>query len=224
MAMGWYGNQFDADTCNLGALAVLFPLLERMQVAEIIDQHLPKDSRADFSHGTVLGLLMAARLHQPTALSSVAAWANDTGADFLWQVPVEKLNDDRLGRSLDAFFRERHSILAHLALHVSREFAVPLTELHYDPTQILFTGAYDDAQTREGVVGEKDLVRSDRELKPAHITKGRGTDHAPDGALIVHAGLRTAVDDYGRVPLFGHTVDAHQSGHTAVAEQFALTP
>jgi transposase len=222
MAIGWYGNQLDADSCNLGALAVLFPLLERMQVAEIIDQHLPKDSRADFSHGTVLGLLMAARLHQPTALSNVAAWANDTGADFLWQIPVEKLNDDRLGRSLDALFRERHSILAHVALHVSREFGIPLTELHYDPTHILFEGAYDHAEPRDGVVGEQDVVRSDHELKPAHITKGRGTDDAPDGALMVHVGLCTAVDEHGPIPVFGHTVDGNQNGHTAAAEQFAL--
>lgn len=222
MTIGWYGNQLEAESCNLGALAVLFPLLERMQVAQIIDRHLPKDARADFSHGSVLGLLMAARLHQPTALSNVAAWASDSGADFLWQIPVEKLNDDRLGRSLDAFFRERHSILAHVALFVSQEFGIPLTELHYDPTHILFEGAYDGAEAREGVIGEQDLVHSDARLKPAHITKGRGTDDAPDGALMVHAGLCTAVDEYGPVPLFGHTVDGNQNGHTAVAEQFAL--
>ncbi len=221
MAITWYGNQRDADACNLGALAVLFPLLQRMQVADIIDQHLPKDPRAEFSHGTVLGLLLAARLHQPTALSNVAQWANDSGADILWQIPVAKLNDDRLGRALDAFFRERHSILAHLALHVAREFDVPLSELHYDPTHILFEGAYDQAEPRAGVVGE-DTVRSDRDLPPAHITKGRGTDDAPDGALMIHAGLCTYVDEFGPLPLFGHTVDGNQNGHTAVAEQFAL--
>lgn len=221
MSITWYGNQADSDACNLGALAVLFPLLERMQVAEIINQHLPADPRAEFSHGIVLSLLIAARLHQPTALSNLATWAGDSGADVLWQIPVEKINDDRLGRSLDAFFRQRHSILAHLALHVSKEFGVPLSELHYDPTHILFEGAYDNAEPREGVVGE-DTVRSDDSLKPAHITKGRGTDDAPDGALMIHAGLCTYVDEFGPLPLFGHTVDGNQNGHTAVAEQFAL--
>jgi len=221
MSRTWYGSQADSEACNFGALAIISPLLERMNVAQIINQHVPADTRAEFSHGEILSLLIAARLHRPTALMNVGQWAAESGADVLWGIPVEKINDDRLGRSLDAFFTQRHSILAHLALHVSREFGVPLSELHYDPTHILFEGAYEQAEPREGVVGEA-AVRSDDGLKPAHITKGRGTDDAPDGALMVHAGLCTYVDEFGPLPLFGHTVDGNQNGHTAVAEQFAL--
>jgi transposase len=221
MAAMWYGNQVESDACNFGALAVIHPLLERMKVAEIVDQHLPADPRAEFPHGKVLTLLLAARLYQPTALSNVAQWAADSAADVLWEMPVDKINDDRLGRSLDAFFNQRHSILAHLALHISREFGVSLSQLHYDPTHILFEGAYENAEPREGVVGA-DRIRSDDSLEPAQITKGRGTDDAPEGALMIHAGLCTYVDDLGPLPLFGHTVDGNQNGHTAVAEQFAL--
>lgn len=221
MAFTWYGNQVETDACNFGPLAVIYPLLERMKVAEVIDQHLPADPRADFPHGKVLTLLLAARLSQPTALSNVAQWAAESAADVLWEMPVKKINDDRLGRSLDAFFSQRHSILAHLALHISQEFNVPLSELHYDPTHILFEGAYEDAAPRDGVVGT-DRIRSDDGLKPAQITKGRGTDDAPDGALMIHAGLCTFVDEFGPLPLFGHTVDGNQNGHTAVAEQLAL--
>lgn len=221
MAFAWYGNQVESDACNFGALAVIYPLLERMKVAEIIDQHLPKDPRADFPYGKVLTLLIAARLYQPTALSNVAEWAADSAADVLWGIPVEKMNDDRLGRALDALFTQRHSILAHLALHICREFGVLLKEVHFDPTHILFTGAYENAEPREGVVGA-DMIRSDKSLKPAHITKGRGTDDAPDGALMIHAGLCTHVDEFGPLPFFGQTVDGNQNGHTAVVEQLAL--
>ncbi len=45
-------------------------------------------------------------------------WATQSGAEILWDMPPEKITDDRLGRALDAFFEQRHSILAHLALHV----------------------------------------------------------------------------------------------------------
>jgi len=221
MALTWYGNQVDSDACNLGALAIIFPLLERMKVAEIIDQHIPADPRAEFPHGKVLTLLIAARLHRPTALSNLAEWAKDTGADLLWGIPVEKMNDDRFGRSLDAFLTQRHSILGSIALHVAKEFGAALSELHYDPTHILFAGAYKDAETRDGVVGA-DVIRSDDALKPAHITRGRATDDAPDGALMIHAGFCTVVDEFGPLPLFGHTIDGNQNGHTAVAEQFAL--
>jgi transposase len=221
MALTWYGNQADSDACNLGALAIISPLLERMKVAEIIDQHIPADPRAEFPHGKVLTLLLAARLHRPTALSNLAEWAKDTGADLLWGIPVEKINDDRIGRSLDAFLTQRHSILGSIALHVAKEFGAALSELHYDPTHILFAGAYEDAEIRDGVVGA-DVTRSNDTLKPAHITKGRATDDAPDGALMIHAGLCTVVDEFGPLPLFGHTIDGNQNGHTAVAEQFAL--
>jgi transposase len=221
MALIWYGNQSDAEARNFGALAVIFPLIERMKVEEIINQHLPTDPQAEFDHGRILSLLMAARLYHPTALVNVAQWAGNTGVDILWNMPLEKINDDRLGKSLDAFFTQRHSILAHFALHISREFKVPLSELHYDPTHILFHGAYEDAEARQGVV-DGETIRSDDSLPPAHITKGRATDDAPQGAMMIHAGLCTHVDEWGPLPLFGHTVDGNQNGHTAIAEQFAL--
>lgn len=75
---------------------------------------------------------------------------------------------------------------------------------------LLFEGAYNDAVKREGVVNE-DGIRSNDSLEPAHITKGRGTDDAPQGALMIHVALLTAIDEkLGPVPLFGHTID-HKS-------------
>ena len=118
MAFTWYGNQTGDEGCNLGSLAVVWPLLERMNVAGIIDRHLPADPQAEFSHGTILSLLVAARLYSPVALSNVAEWAGEAGADILWDMPPEKINDDRLGRSLEKFFDQRHSILASLAMQV----------------------------------------------------------------------------------------------------------
>jgi len=221
MAFTWYGNQSSAETCNFGPLAVIWPLLERMQVAEIINRHLPPDPQAEFDHGTVLTLLAAARLYSPVALVNVAGWAAESGADILWGIPVEKLTDDRLGKSLDAFFQQRHSILTSVALHVSREFGVDLSEVHYDPTHILLHGAYDQSEPRAPLAPGQ-TVRSDASLPPAHITQGRPISDAPNDVQMIHAGLCTMVDQFGPLPIFGHTVDGNQNGHTAVAEQLAL--
>jgi len=221
MSITWYGNQSLAEGCNFGALAVLWPLLERMQVAKIINQHLPADPQAEFDHGRVLSLLIAARLYNPVALKNVGAWAADSGADILWDIPVEKLNDDRLGRSLTAFFSQRHSILASLALHVSHEFKVPLSEIHYDPTHLVLHGAYEGSEPRGALqLGEE--VRSDARLPAAHITRGRPMSDAPQDVRLIHAGLCTVVDQWGPLPIFGHTVGGNENGHTAVAEQLAL--
>jgi len=221
MSFTWYGNQSLADSCNFGTLAVVWPLLERMNVAGIINRHLPADPRAEFDHGTVLSLLIAARLYSPVALVNVAGWAAESGADILWNIPAEKITDDRLGKSLDAFFTQRHSILASLALHVAHEFSVPLSELHYDPTHILLHGVYEESEPREDLqVGQQ--VRSNEALPPAHITQGRPMSDAPKDVQMIHAGLCTVVDEFGALPIFGHTVAGNQNGHTAVAEQLAL--
>jgi transposase len=221
MSITWYGSQSAAEGCNLGALAMLWPLLERMQVAKIINAHLPADPQAEFDHGRVLSLLIAARLYSPVALMNVGPWAADSGADILWGIPVEKLNDDRLGRSVEAFFQQRHSILASLALHVSREFNVSLSEMHYDPTHLVLHGAYAGSQPRDALQEGKE-IRSDGRLPAAHITRGRPMSDTPQDVRLLHAGLCTVVDEWGPLPIFGHTVGGNENGHTAVAEQLAL--
>jgi hypothetical protein len=196
MTITWYGNQSD--------------------------RHLPADPQAEFSHGKVLSLLLAARLFSPVALVNVNRWAADSGADILWDMPIEKINDDRLGRSVDAFFDQRHSILANVALHVSQEFGVPLKEIHYDPTHLVLHGAYEASEARDALLTDTGDVRSDARLPPAHITAGRPMSDTPNDVQLIHAGLCTVVDEWGPLPIFGHTVSGNDNGHTAVAEQLAL--
>jgi transposase len=219
----WYGNQADANVegRNIGTLAVIAPLLQRMNVAEIIDQHLPADPQAEFNYGKVLSVLIAARMFSPLGLVNVAKWAQDSGAELLWNIPADKLNDDRLGKALDALFTQRHSILASFALHVSQELGIPLASIHYDPTHILFHGAYEDSLPRDELPADA-TIPSDDQLPAAHITKGRRMEDAAHGGRMVHAGLCTIVDEFGPLPIYGHTVSGNQNGHTAVAEQFAL--
>ena len=221
-----YGGQIDVVSAAYGSLSVIVPMLERMQVETIIDKHLPADPQAEFGHGRILSLLAAARLYSPVALMNVPEWAASSGADIVFGMPIEKMNDDRLGRSLDRFFEQRHSILSSIALHVSEEFGIPLREFHYDPTHILFTGAYEEAVPRQGVVVKEGdaagTILSDDLLEPAHITKGRAMEDAPKGSKMIHAGLCVQVDEYGPLPIYGHTVDGNQNGRHAVHEQFEL--
>ena len=216
----WYGKQADVETAAFGALSLIEPRIQRIDLADIINQHLPVDAQADFDHGSILSLLVAARLYSPVALSNVSQWAEQSGADILFGIPAAKLNDDRLGRSLDAFFTQRHSILASLALNVAEKFGIPLNRLHYDPTHILFTGAYEVAEARDESADSAGLV--DTELAAAHITKGKGTDDSPKGTRMVHAGLTTFIDKFGALPIFGHTISGNQNGRTAIRQHQAL--
>ena len=53
MCFTWHGAARAEEVLNLGPLALLSPLLERMQVADIIDRHLPPDPQLEFSLWTV---------------------------------------------------------------------------------------------------------------------------------------------------------------------------
>jgi uncharacterized protein DUF4277/DDE family transposase len=216
MAFHWFGSASRAPGYRFGSLVVVAPLLERMDLAAIFDRHLPADPQAEFTYGPLLSLLVAARLDNPVALVNVADWAEKAGAELVWNIPPDKLTDDRLGRALDAFYYQRHSIRASLALHVAQTFDIRLDRLHYDPTHITFAGAYASSQPR--TTPALDLQRPYANDPPAHITFG----HAVANTKMVHAGLCVAVDEQGAVPLLGHVTDGNHNGHTAIAEQFEL--
>jgi Domain of unknown function (DUF4277) len=217
MCLAWSGAVLHRASCNLGPLAVVAPLLEQMDVAAIVDHHLPPDPQLEFSHGQVLRLLLGARLSQPLALVNVAGWAEESGADYLWGIPADKLNDDRLGRALDAFFTQRHSILASVAAHVVHTFHLPMKRLHYDTTHLLFCGTYDGSTPMPDTLPLPPTTRS-AEFPPAQITHG----YATPNAQMIHAGLCSVVDDRGAVPIFGHTLSGNHNGKTGIAQQFQL--
>src|SRR3954454_8046233 len=79
MAGAWHGPTLRDDTLHLGPLALVVPLLQRLDIAALIDRHLPPDPQLVYSHGRFLSLLLAARLCQPTALINVPTWAADSG-------------------------------------------------------------------------------------------------------------------------------------------------
>jgi uncharacterized protein DUF4277 len=212
MAQAWHGPTLTDDTRYFGPLALIAPLLQRLDVAAIIDRHLPPDPQLAFSHGQVLSLLLAARLCQPTALINIPAWAADTGADLLWDIPADCLNDDRLGRALDAFFQQRHSILTSVAAQAIYLADLPRDRLHFDPTHLLFAGAYPSSQPRPLTTPWSPSTAAD--VPPAHITHGYGDD-----AKLIQVGVTSVVDDLGAVPLVSQCLDGNTNGHTAIRQQ-----
>lgn len=215
MATAWYGGAVGEDFLNPGPLTLIHPLLQRLGIAGIIDRHLPPDPQLEFSHGQVLSLLLAARLCQPTALINVPAWAKDTGAEWLWDIPADKLNDDRIGRSLDAFFEQRHSISASVTSKVLQWAELSLKRLHFDTTHLIFYGVYASSTARPA--DSPQTLRGDAELPPAHITHGYLSD-----AKMLQVGHTAIVDELGAVPIACHVLDGNRNGFTAIKEQVDL--
>src|SRR6202051_1688994 len=168
MADTWLVPPLTDETLPFGPLALIAPLLQRLDLAAIIDRHLPPDPQLAFSHGRILSLLLAARLCQPTALITVPSWAERPGAALLWAIPAGRLNDDRLGRALDALFTQRHSILTAVAAQAIHLAELSLDRLHFDPTHLIFHGAYDASQPRPAATPWPPPAGGD--MPPAHIT------------------------------------------------------
>ncbi len=216
-AFTWVGPSTASKVLNIGPLAVVAPLLDRLDLVHIIDRHLPTDPQLEFSHGEVLSLLLAARLSKPTALVNIAQWAEKSGAELLWNIPADKLNDDRLGRALDAFFEQRHSIQAAATLHALGLAELSLRRIHFDPTHVLFEGSYPTSQPRTTDLAVPAPPAS-AFIEPAHVTHG----YLVKDQKMVQVAVAAVVDQLGAVPIFAHVLDGNHNSHTAIAEHFEL--
>lgn len=203
---------------DIGSLAVLCPLLQKIGIADIINQHLP--TNAEFPHGDVLSVLLAARLHEPTALVNVADWAQRHGTEYLFGIPHDKLNDDRIGRSLDAFFDQRYAILVDVTRRVLALTGLSLQHAHFDTTHLVLYGDYDDSQPRPSSTLAKILDQvalNDIRMSPAHICRGYLTKYK-----MLQVGISSVVDDLGPLPIACNLVDGNRTGHVAIRQHYEL--
>jgi len=168
----------------IGSVALAKPVVRRLGFAEILDRLVPCDPQQKVSHGQVVEILVANRLTSPTPLYRVDQWAEDIESKKLYGIAPEDLNDDRLGRTLDALAPNILGLKGALARDISRRFQIGLDHLHWDLTSFHFTGAYDH-QTEEY-------------LKISY-TKSRPSDSA---FKAVKVGLNVANDGKGPVPIF----------------------
>ena len=129
---------------HLGALPVLYALLEVLRVREIINRHCPTTAEVD--HGTVAMVLILNRLMAPRPLYKVADWLTRTVLVYTLGVPVEKFNDDRLGRTLDAISQRKRDIWQDVAHRALIQAQIDLTLIFYDLTAFVVHGAYADSQ------------------------------------------------------------------------------
>jgi len=124
----------------LGALPVLYPLLERLQVRAIINRYCPTESPVD--HGAVLIVLVLNRLLAPRPLYRVMDWLAHTVLTEYVGVPATKFNDDRLGRTLDALAEHAQAIWQDIASQALLRDHIDLSVLFYDLTALVMTGDY----------------------------------------------------------------------------------
>ncbi|HEY8741710.1 MAG TPA: hypothetical protein VIU62_01320 [Chloroflexota bacterium] len=137
---------------TLGALPLLLPILERLGLREVVNQHCqPVNSGADLDVGLTALVLVCNRLLAPQALVHVETWLGQTALPELLGFDAGQANDDRRRRpqggrrTLDALAPHLDVLWQELVLRAIVAFDLDLSQLCYDLTSISFFGAYEEA-------------------------------------------------------------------------------
>ena len=187
---------------HVGALPIINHFLERLDLRSVLAAHLPRESRR-VQVDTPRALLVLVRniLLSREPIYGVGEWAARQAPDLVGLAPGEavRLNDDRLGRSLDVVFQApQPTFVLAVVRNGVREFQLRLEELHNDSTTVSFYGAYDTAQEPGRHRGQATCA----------ITYGHSKDHRPDLKQLLY--ILTLSED-GGVPV--HVATAR--GNTA---------
>jgi transposase len=128
---------------HLGALPVLYELLNVLQMRQIINRHCP--TAAEVDHGTVAMVLILNRLMAPRPLFQVADWVARTVLVSVLGIPASKFNDDRLARTLDAISEHTRDIWQDIVHHALVRFDIDLSIIFYDLTAFVVHGVYSES-------------------------------------------------------------------------------
>jgi len=129
---------------QLGAIPVLYRLLEILDVRRTINRHCPSVAQVDL--GAVVVVLVLNRLMAPRPLYKVADWLGQTVLVTVLGIPAAKFNDDRLGRTLDVIAVHQRDIWLDIVHQALRRFDIDLRFLFYDLTALVAHGAYTDSE------------------------------------------------------------------------------
>jgi transposase len=127
----------------LGALPVVAGFCRRLDLAGIVDRACPVREVAILTHGQVIEALVANRLTSPQPLWRVADWARSWAVEEVFDIGPDTLNDDRVGRALDAVAAHLEAIVGSVGARAIGTFGLDVARLHWDMTSISLYGAYE---------------------------------------------------------------------------------
>jgi transposase len=194
-------DEFALLSRTLAGLPVVNAVLDRLGLPGLLAGALPAgDSRSKLAPAVAIRLVVTNLALGREPLYGLGEWAARHEATLLGLTneDVAVLNDDRVGRALEALFdADRGSLLTAVVLRAISEFAVDTAQLHNDSTSISVHGAYRDA------------VGTERGGKPtAAVVFGHSKDHRPDLKQLVWI-LTVSAD--GAVPLAYRLADGNTS-------------
>jgi len=177
--------QFGAPSVDkaLGALPVIADFCRRLDLAGIIDRACPIREVALVTHGQVIEALVANRLTSPTPLVHVEDWARQWAVEEVWGIDPQVLNDDRVGRALDAVAPALDQIVGSVGARAIGVFGLEVARVHWDLTSISLYGAYPDPD--DGFPAPRYGHPKDRRPDLKQVQTGLAVSGDPDGGVPV---------------------------------------
>ena len=154
----------------VGPLLLVAHYLYRLGLVKLVDALVPVRGRALLTQGEVIAVLAASRLCSPSPLYDIAGWASSAAVGELLGVPAMLLNDDRLGRALEALAPVAEKARGELMLAAIGGFpaVADASRLHLDLTAVRFAGAYEDsALVAKGWAADRSFGRQVKALQAA---------------------------------------------------------
>jgi transposase len=165
----------------LGALPVVASFCRRLDLAGIVDRACPIRQVATLTHGQVIEVLVANRLTSPTPLRRVEDWAAAWAVPEVFEILPATLNDDRIGRALDAIAPKLDAIVGSVGAQAIAAYGVQVARLHWDMTSISLYGAYDGPE--DGFIAPRFGHPKDRRPDLKQVQTGLGV--SGDGGVPV---------------------------------------
>lgn len=189
-------SPIEVETYQIGVAGIVFNILKRLGIAEIIDSVLDHQPEIGASYGTLALVIIINRLSfDPQPLYAMREWAQRHGIDRLLGIEAAWLDDDRLGALMEALAKHAVTIWLKVIVKAVQQFAIVLEWLHADTTSVYFEGVYEDEQG-------KPL----REPNAPCLVEGYNKDGKPKNVQLILSLITCK-----RVPLWYKPWDGNQS-------------
>jgi len=182
-----YAGEAGQQVKMLGSLPVVVSFCRRLGIAQLIDCAAPIRDVATLTAGQAVEAMVCNRLTSPAPLVHIEDWARTWAVEEFLGIGPCSLNDDKLGRTLDAIAPHLEQITSAAAVRAITEFSIDISQLHWDMTSFSLHGAYDG---------------TDQDYPEPRY--GHPKDRRPD-LLQIQAGIAAAGD--GGIPVYHRAYD-----------------
>jgi len=141
---------------HFGDIYLALLLWSKLGFAAFCKEQLPA-GREEIPWAVMVCILVIARFCAPSSELQIAdSWYGKTAMDDLLGVPFDKINEDRLYRSLDALLPHKDELCRHLQARYGELFGTTFDFLFYDITSTYFEGnAKGNPQAQRGYSRDK---------------------------------------------------------------------